>query len=226
MEHQTGPVLMQKLCSAVEASNARIAANHRCVALVQEGGRVVGAVAQTFATERAIHARRGVLLTTGGFIHSHEMISEHLPLVRRCKIRVGAEGDDGSGIRLGVAAGGATLHMDAASISLPATQPWGLKRGLLVNGAGERFINEDAYYGQLGATALFQQGGRAWLIVDDEIFEKPDYPRELVAVGETPMEIERGLDLPSGSLERTLARYNRHAEDGVGQDHTDVVPAA
>ena len=42
-----------------------------------------------------------------------------------------------------MAAGGATIHMDAASISLPVTQPWGLKRGILVNAQGQRFINED-----------------------------------------------------------------------------------
>jgi 3-oxo-5alpha-steroid 4-dehydrogenase len=104
--------------------------------------------------------------------------------------------------------------MDAASISLPATQPWGLKRGILVNAQGQRFINEDAYYGRLGEWALFHHGGRAWLIVDDEVFEKPEYPREVAAVGGSPAEIERELGLPTGSLESTLTLYNRHAERG------------
>ena len=213
MEHQTGPLLMQKLCAAVDASPARVAANHRAVALVQEqDGTVIGAVAECFGEERAFRARRGVILTTGGFIHDDAMLAAHAPLLRRCKIRVGAEGDDGSGIRLGVAAGAATVHMDAASISLPATQPWGLKRGILVNAQGQRFINEDAYYGRLGEWALLHHGGRAWLVVDDAVFEKPDYPRELAAVGESPAELERELGLPEGSLEATLSLYNRHAE--------------
>jgi succinate dehydrogenase/fumarate reductase flavoprotein subunit len=215
MPDQTGPLLMQKLCAAVEASRARVALNHRCTALVQEAdGRVVGVMARSFGEDRAIRVRRGVILTTGGFINSKEMIAAHQPLVSRCKVRVGAEGDDGSGIRLGVAAGADTIHMDAASISLPATQPWGLKRGILVNAQGQRFINEDAYYGRLGEWALFRHGGRAWLVVDDEVFEKPDYPRELVAVGETPAQLEEELGLPAGSLETTLALYNRHAERG------------
>jgi 3-oxo-5alpha-steroid 4-dehydrogenase len=106
------------------------------------------------------------------------------------------------------------MHMDAASISLPATQPWGLKRGVLVDGHGQRFINEDVYYGRLGEWALFRHEGRAWLIVDDTVFEKPDYPREVAAVGETPAELERELSLPPGSLESTLSLYNRHAERG------------
>lgn len=215
MEHQAGPLLMQRLVAAVEACPARIAANHRCVALVREAdGGVVGAVAECFGEERAIRARRGVVLTTGGFIRDDAMLAAHAPLARRCKIRVGADGDDGSGIRLGVAAGAATVHMDAVSISLPATQPWGLKRGVLVNARGQRFGNEDAYYGQLGEWALLHQGGRAWLVVDDEVFEKPEYPREVAAVGETPAELERELGLPPGGLESTLALYNRHAAAG------------
>ncbi len=216
IEHQAGPLLMQKLCAAVDASSARLAVDHRCEALVQRpDGEVIGAVARRFGGERTIRARRGVVLTTGGFINHREMMAEHLPEVRRCKVRVGAEGDDGSGIRLGIAAGAATQHMDAASISLPATQPWGLKRGILVDAQGERFINEDVYYGRLGEYALYRAGGRAWLIVDDEVFEKPDYPRELVSVAETAAELARALGIPEGALERTLAAYNLDAAHGA-----------
>ncbi len=216
MEHQAGPLLMRALCAAVERSPARLAADHRCMSLVQAAdGRVLGVVAAHAGSERAIRARRGVVLTTGGFVQDDAMLAAHAPRARRCRFRVGAEGDDGSGIRLGLAAGGAVLHMDALSISLPVTQPWGLKRGLLVNAQGQRFVNEDAYYGRLGELALLHQDGRAWLVVDDAVFEKPDYPRELAAVGETPTELARELELPEGALEATLALYNRHAERGA-----------
>ena len=82
-----------------------------------------------------------------------------------------------------------------------------------MNAQGQRFINEDAYYGRLGEWALLRHDGRSWLVVDDAVFEKPDYPRDVVAVGETPAEIEGELGLPPGSLESTLALYNRHAEE-------------
>jgi 3-oxo-5alpha-steroid 4-dehydrogenase len=215
MEHQAGPLLMQKLCAAVDASPARVHLDRRCIALVQEpDGTIAGAVAERFGEERTLRTRRGVILTTGGFINNDAMIEAHQPVVRRCSFRVGAEGDDGSGIRLGMAAGADVAHMDAASISLPVTQPWGLKRGILINAQGQRFINEDAYYGRLGEWSLFHQDGRAWLLVDDVVFEKPEYPREVAAVGETAAEIESELGLPSGSLEATLDLYNRHAERG------------
>jgi succinate dehydrogenase/fumarate reductase flavoprotein subunit len=213
--HQTGHVLMRHLIESTKASGARIETDARVSALVLDGdGVAVGVVASRFGVERSVRARGGVILTTGGFIHADEMLQRFVPRALRCKVRVGAEGDDGSGIRLGMAAGAATLHMDKASISLPVTQPWGLKRGILVNAQGQRFINEDAYYGRLGEAALFHQDGRVWLVVDDEVFEEPDYVKRVAAVGETPAELERELALPAGSLAATLAVYNRFAKQG------------
>jgi 3-oxo-5alpha-steroid 4-dehydrogenase len=209
LEHQAGPMLMRALLAAVAASSARVAGGQRCTALVRDGsGGAVGVIANG---GRAIRARRGVVLTTGGFIHNDAMLAAYQPLLTRCKFRVGAEGDDGSGIRLGMALGAGTVRMNAASISLPVTQPWGLRRGILVNAQGQRFVNEDAYYGRLGELALLSHGGRAWLVVDDAIFEQPEYPRNVAAVGESPTELARELGLPPGSLEGTLALYNLHA---------------
>jgi len=213
--HQTGHVLMRFLVESTRASGARVETDARVVALVLDGGgAVVGVVASRFGAERSVRARGGVILTTGGFIYAEDMLRRHVPRALRCSMRVGAEGDDGSGIRLGMAAGAATLHLDKASISLPVTQPWGLKRGVLVNAQGQRFVNEDAYYGRLGEAALFHQDGRVWLVVDDEVFEEPDYVKRVAAVGETPAELERELGLPDGSLTATLAVYNRHAKQG------------
>lgn len=231
MPHQAGPQLMQSLLAAVERSPARVAGDTRVVALVRANDdAIVGVVAQSFGVERVIRARRGVVIATGGFIMNDAMLGVHVPRALACKFRVGAEGDDGSGIRLGVAAGAATLHMDKASISLPVTQPWGLKRGILIDAHGQRFVNEDAYYGRLGEHALFRAGGRAWLFVDDAIFEKPEYPRRVAAVGATPAEVAQELGLPAGALEATLALYNEHAWHGAdpvfGKSREYVSPLA
>ncbi|MEE3327004.1 MAG: FAD-dependent oxidoreductase [Myxococcota bacterium] len=215
IEHQGGPLLMRKLCEAVDASPARLATDHRCVALYQTvDGAILGAAVEAFGEHRCIRAKGGVVLTTGGFVLNDLMLDQHAPLARRCSLRVAADGDDGSGIRLGMAAGAATLHMNAVSISLPITQPWGLKRGVLVNAQGQRFINEDTYYGRLGEAALLRNNGAAWLIVDDEIFEKPEYIEEVAAAGGSFSELAQELGLPPGSLEATLEHYNHHAESG------------
>jgi 3-oxo-5alpha-steroid 4-dehydrogenase len=210
-----GHKLMSVLCKAVEESGASYRYNTICKALYrQSDGEIVGARVETFGKARTLRARGGVVITTGGFVLNDEMLDAYRPEARRCRMRVAAEGDDGSGIRLGMEAGAGTRHLDKVSISLPVTQPWELKSGLLVNAHGQRFINEDAYYGRLGEQALIHNEGQCWLIVDDEIFVKPDYEFEIAAVAETPAELEREIGLPEGSLVSTIELFNRHAEGG------------
>lgn len=210
-----GGFLMQKLLAGVERAGARVRGDHRVLALVQESsGPVVGVVARADGEQRAIRARRGVVLAAGGFIQSREMVRLYAPQLARCRFRVGSPGDDGSGIRMGLAAGGVAVHMEAGSISLPIVPPKGVLRGILVNGQGQRFVNEDAYQGRLGELALLRQEGRAWLVLDDATFVRPDVPREVAAVGETPAELEAELGLPPGSLVATLELYNRFAAEG------------
>ena len=212
---QAGGLLMQKLLAALAASRARVRSDARCLALVRGAeGRIEGVQVRSAGRDEAIRARRGVVLCTGGFVNDKAMLRLHAPLLARCKFRVGAEGDDGSGIRMGIAAGGMPLNLSMGSISLPVTPPKAILKGVLVNGQGQRFVNEDAYMGRLGEYALLHHEGRAFWILDDASFVRPEVPRPLAAVGETPAELERELGLPEGSLEATLALYNRHAARG------------
>lgn len=210
-----GHKLMSVLCKAVQESAARVSFNTRCDTLYRDAdGTIVGARVETFQEARTIRIRGGIVLTTGGFVLNDAMLDAYRPEARRCRMRVAADGDDGSGIRLGMQAGAGTRHLDKVSVSMPVTQPWELKSGLLVNDHGQRFINEDAYYGRLGDYALLRNDGRCWLIVDDDIYVKPELPFSLCAVGETPAELEAELGLPEGALVSTLELYNRHAEQG------------
>jgi 3-oxo-5alpha-steroid 4-dehydrogenase len=212
--NQAGPLLMQKLLAAVAASPASVLADVRCCSLVRDADRIVGLVATRGGEPLTVRARRGVVLATGGFINDREMLSRHAPALTRCSFRVGAEGDDGSGIRLGAAAGGETMNLGMGSISLPVTPPKDVLKGILVNAFGQRFINEDAYMGRLGEHALLRQDGHCFWIFDDATFVRPAVPREVVGVAESPAELESELGLPSGSLERTLDLYNHHAARG------------
>jgi succinate dehydrogenase/fumarate reductase flavoprotein subunit len=220
---RAGGLLMQTLLAAVGRSGAEVVTDARVQTLVfapdgasgqSPARRVVGAIARIDGAERAVRARRGVILTTGGFINNDTMLRQHAPLLMRCQFRVGADGDDGSGIRMGIGAGGAAVNLGMGSVSLPLIPPKKLQKGILVDGYGQRFINEDAYYGRLGEYALFRHDGRAFLVLDNETFERPEVPREIAAVGETVAEIERELGLPDGTLQTTVALYNRHAERG------------
>ena len=212
-----GSLLMRHLVTAAEASGAETRLQHRCEALVVAGdGRVVGAVVRSPEGEHRVRARRGVVLTAGGFIFNDEMVQRHAPHLARCRAKVGTENDDGLGIRLGLAAGGEAIRMETGDISLPLFPPNQLRQGIFVNRRGERFLNEDAYMGRAGEFALLHQEGRAFLIVDDEVFVRPDlFPIEIAAVGESIAELESELGLPASSLEDTLTLYNRHAERGA-----------
>ncbi len=212
-----GSRLMQHLLASVESAGVRIHVQSRCEALVvASDGRVVGVVVATLDGRRHVRARRGVVLTAGGFIYNREMVERHAPALQQCKVKVGTENDDGLGIRLGVAAGGEAIRMETGDISLVLFPPNQLRRGLLVNGRGQRFVNEDAYMGRLGEFTVLREEGNAYLICDNEIFVRPDmFPIELAAVAQSVAELEADLGLVAPCLQDTVAAYNRYAEQGA-----------
>jgi 3-oxo-5alpha-steroid 4-dehydrogenase len=112
------------------------------------------------------------------------------------------------------ALGAAVRNMYSGEVSLPITPPRGLIHGILVNGRGQRFINEDTYMGRVGRTALYEQEGEVYLIVDEETYEPNWMGLKATWVCETAAELEGEMGLPVGSLESTVALYNRHAERG------------
>lgn len=215
-EGWAGHTLMDALTSSCEAAGVQTATDTRVTALVVEDGRVVGVTARRFGADVAYRARRGVVLTTGGFVDDGEMLADHAPeLIGHGKVSDGL--DDGSGIRMAAALGAATRRMgfvEAAYTALPAMTC----RGMLVNGLGRRFINEDVYPGLFSHAALHQPGP-CWVILDEQGLDDVP-PRDLWGVrpthgAETLAELEIDLGLPAGSLEETVATYNRHAEAGA-----------
>jgi len=210
-----GGFLMQKLVAATERSGAKIVCDARTDALVvEDDGRVTGIVARHDGRERFVRARRGVVLTAGGFIKNEEMVAKHQPRIAACSFKLGVDGDDGRAIRMAMAAGAETIRMDAAEVALPLTPPRRLVRGIVVNRHGQRFINEDTYYGRVGQEALLRHDGHVYLIVDNAIYERNAIGFEATFVEETIEELERSVGLPEGSLQATVQLYNRFAVRG------------
>ncbi|HEX3946118.1 MAG TPA: FAD-dependent oxidoreductase [Acidimicrobiales bacterium] len=210
----TGWLLMQHLAAAAQAAGAAAHFDTRVDRLVVDGGRVVGVQARHFAETVHLRARRGVVLTAGGFVFNDDMLRQHCAPLVRGTFKVGTEGDDGRAIRMAQALGAAVRNMWAGEVSLPITPPRGLIRGILVNGRGQRFVNEDTYMGRVGRAALYEQDGEAYLIVDEEAYEPNWMGLKATWVCETVTELEAEIGLPAGSLETTVALYNRHAERG------------
>ena len=210
----TGWLLMQHLAAAASAAGADVWADTRVDRLVLRAGEVVGVQGQRFGSTVAVCARRGVVLTAGGFVFNDDMLRRHCPPLVRGTFKVGTDGDDGRGIRMAQAIGAATRNMYAGEVSLPITPPRTLIHGILVNGQGQRFINEDTYMGRVGQSALYEQDGEVYLVVDEACYEVNWMGLAASWVCETAEQLETEIGLPAGSLAGTVALYNRHAEAG------------
>jgi 3-oxo-5alpha-steroid 4-dehydrogenase len=210
-----GGFLMQRLVAATAQAEVNVVCNARTETLVaDDDGRVIGVVVRQDGRERLVRARRGVVLSAGGFIQNDEMVGRHQPRIAACSFKLGVDGDDGRAIRMAMAAGADAIRMDAAEVALPLTPPRRLMRGIVVNRHGHRFINEDTYYGRIGQEALFRHDGHVYLVVDNAIYERNALGFEATFVEETIAELERSAGFPEGSLQATVDLYNRFAARG------------
>jgi 3-oxo-5alpha-steroid 4-dehydrogenase len=112
-----------------------------------------------------VGARRGVVLAAGGFVANRQLMREHAP-ARRGGLPLATPGDDGSGIRLGAEAGGATRFLDRVSVWRFLSPPAALLRGVLVDRAGQRVCDESRYGAAIGEAIVTRHGGSAWLLAD------------------------------------------------------------
>ncbi len=210
-----GGFLMQRLLEAVTASGARVvtdAVGERLV--VDSTGGVVGVSAEIDGTTAAVRARNGVVLAAGGFTFNRSMVEQHCPPVLRVNVPLGTPFDDGRAIRMAQGAGATTAGMDHIEVGIPLTPPRSLVRGILVNGLGRRFINEDTYAGRVGKESLLNQDGQMYFVHTDETFAVNIAGYEARWVAESAAELEAEIGFPTGSLVTTLDRYNRYARDG------------
>jgi len=186
--------------------------------------RFVGWLERTFAKPKLVRARKGVVLSAGGFIHNKLMTDRFAPLYQNM-FRQGTQGDDGSGIRIGVGAGAATSRMSTISAWRFVSPPYDFPKGIFVGPDGKRFTNEELY-GARTSRALFEKaGGRGWLIVDQPLI---DSAHADMATGElqdwqtmtartwikgakkadTVAGLEQALGMPAGSISGEVAAYN------------------
>ncbi len=132
--------------------------------------KVALAVERSRARTRRIRARRGVVLSTGGYIHNPTLIEQVSPTYKNT-VPLGTVGDDGSGIMLGHSVGGATDRLETVSAWRFLYPPEVWTKGVLVGPNGERLVNEESYGARIGAAMFEKAGGLGWLILDKPLFE-------------------------------------------------------
>lgn len=211
-----GRILMDVLTQTARDAGATFLLDAQLVSLVKdEEGAVTGAVVGVQGRERRLEASGGIVLTTGGFIGNRDMVTRHAPRGLELQPLASAH-DNGDGILIAEAAGARSINMDALAFMCPVLEPHPFVQGILFNVEGERFVTEDVNHKRIAERCLTTQSGRMYLLVDDEIYSEPRYPKELIAAAESIEELERLLDfLPSGALQRTVEKYNESAAEGA-----------
>jgi 3-oxosteroid 1-dehydrogenase len=220
-------------------------------------GAVAGAIVRHEGRAVRIGARGGVVLATGGFEHNDEMRRRYQPFVPE-NFSLGNPESTGDGIRAGQAAGGALALMDEAWWFPTLAWPNGRRHMLLnermmpaqfmVNGAGERFINEATPYSEFGHAMIEGEAAGVthlpcWLITDARSWKRyviaghlplPKLPfapvptgsrmvedwlqAGVVKQGSSWAELATAIGVPADALERTARRYNQVAATGHDDD--------
>jgi 3-oxosteroid 1-dehydrogenase len=193
-----------------------------------------------------IRARRGVLVATGGFERNGEMRRRYQRAPIGTEWTTGGPGNTGDGILAGLDLGAGTALLDDAwwGPSIPLSGgPYfclaerSLPGCILVNGAGQRFVNESAPY--VDAVHAMYDGNTpvnphipAWLVFDQGYRDRYVFaglppgkplPRRWYAAGAVVraddlagLAAAAGVD--AGGLAKTVTRFNEFAAAGRDGD--------
>jgi len=214
-EGSAGAYIMEQMIATATEIGVTVQNEARCESLVVDDmGRVIGVKALIEGKAVAIKARGGVILTTGGFIMNRDMVRKFAPDLAKCKFPIGSDGCDGSGIRMGMGAGGAVINMHEGLMTTPFWPPTTHIKGIIVNQQGQRFINEDCYHGRVTDAIMQKADGTAYLIVDDSLYGQGLMPYPIAGVEDTIADLEKEIGLPEGQLVHTVETYNRGAAKG------------
>lgn len=215
-----GSVVMERLLATAESLGVKREFDVRVGRLIEDdGGRIVGVEARRYGKNLLVRARRGVILTAGGFMNDPRMKERHAPHLLGAHL-VGTEGDDGRGIRMAQAVGASVQMMDRAECAFGIDAEL-LVRSMVVNKQGQRFMNEDTYPGRIGQAILAHQGRQAYVVFDEQAMDQlsVDGPYTKVIptwVSESLTELEELSGIAEGALELSVAYYNKYA--GLGRD--------
>ncbi|WKN61317.1 FAD-dependent oxidoreductase (plasmid) [Rhodococcus opacus] len=216
-----GSKMMEVLLKRCEDEGVRVIGDARVLDLTTDAaGRVDGATFRRYGEDHTASARKGVLLATGGFQMNEKMVARDYPFLLENGVPIGEDSSDGSGIEMAQAIGADVESPGAIHATASIYPPGDLVRGIIVNKFGQRFVAEDSYHGRTAAFVFDQPDRKAYLIVDSETFDYPQFSEQfgyaLVDGWETVPEMEAGLGVPEGALQRTLDDYNEFA--AVGRD--------
>lgn len=208
---------------------------------------VVGARVERAGEQRAVRARGGVCVCTGGFENDPEMCQHYCDLIDYAV--VGGLYNDGSGVKMCQRAGARLWHMAAyerdcqdALAAVAYNSAWGqraqmVKLGdnyemssgavMLVGAWGKRFVDESVKtrHGHVpDGNGIWENprfSPKTWIVWDktqNDLIEAaniiPDAYAADVQSFATIEEAAAYMECPAESLEKTVATFNRFAQEG------------
>ncbi len=203
--------------------------------LAVEDGRVTGITVLRQGAVRTIHARHGVILGSGGFEKNLELRERYQPEPTSVDWTTGAESNTGGGHLAGMAAGADVALMDDAwwgpTIPLPRG-PWfalaerNLPGSIIVNSAGQRFMNEALPY--VEAVHEIYKGEAtgvphvpAWLVIDQRYRNRYLFAG-LSSATAVPGSLVQARHREEGRLHRGPGSRDRCSRRGAERDHRAV----
>ncbi len=224
--------------------------NTALLELIEEDGRVVGVLAEREGRPLRIRAERGVLLAAGGFEKNADLRKLHQAAPIGADWTAGPDCNVGDTIAIAEKLGASFDLLDDAwwtpVLCVPGEPAWamviekGLPGGIIVNRAGERFMNEAAPYNDVVKAMYAANRPEAPSIPGHLIFDatfRARYPVGYVAPSyampdamltpalkkfllwdQTLAGLARKIGVDPAGLERTVERSNEHARAGVDPD--------
>jgi 3-oxosteroid 1-dehydrogenase len=210
--------------------------------LVLDGnGRVSGVRAGQGGQSRLITVRKGVLVASGGFEHNLAMRQRWQAQPIGTNWTVGTATNTGDGIQAGQRLGADVALMDDAwwgpVIPLPegpyfCLSERSLPGSIMVDGKGQRFVNEAAPYTEFVHAMYKRQAFPAWMIIDQRFRNRYLFKDKLPGLPLPNAWFDSGavvkaltldaladkMGLARSALRATVQRFNNLAEQGKDVD--------
>ncbi|MDQ0257131.1 fumarate reductase flavoprotein subunit [Evansella vedderi] len=206
--------------------------------LKNNDGRIDKVLYEVDGETQTAQAIKGVLIASGGFAKSEELLKLFAPHLDGA-IRIGGEGNHGDGLKMAWEHGAWALDLPYLSGTYgfhpsanSRVKSQGLayyKGGIIVNQEGKRFVNESLSYKLLGNAALRQPDGISYQIWDKTVMDQavkddPLYDFELLKRRRLLYEVDYleeladCIDVPLEVLNETIKTYNEGIQTGADPD--------
>ena len=192
--------------------------------LTDANGAAVGVKATGASGETVTVNAKAVVLASGGFGANLDMVVKYKPELKGF-MTTNAPGIQGQGIEMAEAIGAATVDMDQIQIhpTVEANTAALITEGLrgdgaiLINGEGQRFIDEVGTRDVVSAAEIAQTGSYSWLVVDQAMVDASSVIQGYIkkgytVTGATYEELGKAMGVDAAAFAETMDKWNGYVE--------------